>query len=156
MKIFWKDLKQNGLVYGASILSLALTFLFYQRLIGAYATVFLASALFSYALCTALCKKAQKLYFRHEKDGSLTDYRAFWFSVAICAPIYWCWAVVGLIPITCAEAWLVTGLPLHLIGWMPLWEVAKTARCKVAFWCLQMVLYLILFVFCQWIVEYLI
>ncbi|MBE6639602.1 MAG: hypothetical protein E7616_09190 [Ruminococcaceae bacterium] len=155
MKRTFRHIKNNAVIYTAHSLSLFIAALFYYKLIGIYATGILFCILAIYALCMALGQRAQKCYHKYEKEDRLTQPNELCLAIAICCPIYWCWMIVGMIPITSYEAWLLTGLPINLIGWFPLREAAMKVRLKTVFWSLQISIYLLLLVICQLILPFL-
>ena len=155
MKRIYRHIKNNAMLFTAYSLSLFIAALFYYKLIGIYATGILFCVLAVYALCMALCQHAQKRYHKYEKEGRLTKRNELCLAIAICLPIYWCYIIVGMIPIPSHEAWLITGLPINLIGWFPLKEAATKVRLKTVFWSLQIAIYILLLVTCQLILPFL-
>lgn len=143
MKLFWNHLRVNAVLYLVNTLSFLAVILFYYRLIGTLATLLLAGILALYALCMSICRLSQGCYRKREREGTLDSKYSFWIAIGICAPVYWCWMIVGIIPIFSFYGFLLTGLPAYIVGWMPLKATADLVDVKWLFWVAQILIFLL-------------
>ena len=148
MNEFLKYIRQNGILIAVYILLFILFYNAYSEIVGEYVTLVIVVLFFSYTVCMAISHRAMSEILKHERTFTLTFEIVAKQSFQIGLPIYWLWFLFSLIPIPDYEIWLITGLPVTVLGAMPLESVADywRGKWKVIFWAANILIYLILLI----------
>jgi len=143
LKQFFMYLREKSIILLLYALLAAGIFIFYKNVVGLYATLFLIAVLAAYCISMAGSFFAMKKFLKAEKEQRLTPALTARLSFVIALPVYWCWLLFSLIPITSYYAWSITGFPLAIVSAFPLKAVADFWHGihKIVFWGIHILLY---------------
>ena len=145
LKRILEYIQKNSITWLTYLLCLAIFFVFYREVVGIYGTLILLVIFLAYGICMILNFWGLQRFKKYEKSNALSFKRIFRLTFLILAPIYWCWVLLSFVPINAYEVWFITGFPITFISFLPLKEVAgHWENKKIAFWAMQIGIYLLL------------
>ena len=142
--------------YALTALSFLPAGVIYYKIVGAYVTLFLAFLLVTYSFFMGLSQKAQNELLQLETFYRLDEKKGFRLSLVISLPIYWNWLIISLIPITSFYAWMITGFPINVHGFIHLKVIEEHVKRKALFWCVQVVIYVTILSAAQFLIGFII
>ncbi len=155
LKRICEYISKNIVAWLTYAMCLVLCFGFYRDIVGINGTFILFVVVFLYGVCMLLNYIGMRKILKHEKEGSLTFKKTFGLTFAVLSPIYWCWIILSVVPISTYEVWFITGFPISIISFLPLKEVANYwGRKQIAFWAVQGSIYLLFLVTEQALIKY--
>ena len=116
--------------------------IFYVKVTGAYAALFLTFLMITYAFCMAFSLKAQDKLLALENAQRLDEKQGLKLALLICLPINWFGVIYALIPITTFYAWMLTGFPFNVFSFIYMKVTADHLKRKAPFWAIQVLIYL--------------
>ena len=155
LKRICEYISKNILAWLTYALCVTVFVVFYREIVGINGTAILIAIFVSYGFCMILNFVGLQKFVKNEKAGTLTFKKIFGLTFLILSPIYWCWIILSIVPISTYEVWFITGFPISIISFLPIKEVAEYWKDKkTAFWMLQVSIYLLFLVTEQAFIRY--
>ena len=116
--------------------------IFYVKVTGVYAALFLIFLLVTYSFFIALSWGAQDKLLALENAQRLDEKQGLKLALLICLPINWFGLIYALIPMTTFYAWMLTGFPFTVFSFIYMKVTADHLKRKAPFWAIQVLIYL--------------